>query len=99
MSLEAGACIPIPFGTADDCLFAFGHLRRGETVLIHAGASGTGLAAIQLARRAGATILATGSSNDRLKRLEDYGLDQGINYTRWILSRQQRNSLTARAPI
>jgi NADPH2:quinone reductase len=81
MSMITGACIPIPFGTADDCLFEFGRLNAGESVLIHAGASGTGLAGIQLAKRAGARVFATASSNDRLERLKDYGLDHGINYT------------------
>jgi len=81
MSMITGACIPIPFGTADDCLFEFGRLKAGESVLIHAGASGTGLAGIQLAKRAGATVFATASSSERLDRLKDYGLDHGINYT------------------
>ncbi len=80
MPFEVGACIPIPFGTADDSLFEFGKLVAGETVLIHAGASGTGLAGIQLAKRAGARVLATASSDDRLARLKPYGLDEGINY-------------------
>jgi NADPH2:quinone reductase len=75
-----GACVPIPFGTADDCLFEFGHLQAGETVLVQAGASGVGLAVIQLAKRAGAVVLATASSDDRLARLADFGLDHGINY-------------------
>jgi NADPH2:quinone reductase len=74
------ACVPIAFGTADDCLFHFGHLQGGETVLIQAGAGGVGLAAIQLAKRAGATVLATASSDDRLERLTAHGLDHGINY-------------------
>ena len=43
------ACVPIAFGTADDCLFEFGHLSAGETVLVQAGAGGVGIAAIQLA--------------------------------------------------
>lgn len=81
MPFDIAACIPIPFGTADDCLFEFGKLQSGEIVLIHAGASGTGLAGIQLAKRAGATVLATASSGERLARLEAYGLDFGINYT------------------
>ena len=81
LGFEEGACIPVPFGTADDSLFEFGRLVAGESVLIHAGASGTGLAGIQLAKRAGATVLATASSDERLKRLQDYGLDHGINYT------------------
>jgi NADPH2:quinone reductase len=79
---EAAACVPIAFGTADDALFEFGHLRAGETVLIHAGASGVGLAAIQLAKRAGAQVLATASSDEKLARLAGFGLDHGINYAR-----------------
>lgn len=80
LSIEEAAGVPIEFGTADDCLFEFGHLKSGETVLIQAGASGVGLAAIQLAKAAGATVLATASSDDRLSRLTEYGLDHGINY-------------------
>lgn len=80
LSLNEAAGVPIEFGTADDCLFEFGGLNKGETVLVQAGASGVGLAAIQLAKRAGATVLATASSDDRLARLKDYGLDHGINY-------------------
>ena len=49
-------------------------------MLVQAGASGVGLAAIQLAKRAGATVLATASSDERLARLKAYGLDHGINY-------------------
>ena len=78
--LPTAACIPIPVGTADDCLFEFGRLKKGETVLVHAGAGGVGLAAIQLAKRAGATVLATASSDDKLDRLKQFGLDHGINY-------------------
>ena len=72
--------IPVAFGTADDCLFEFGHLKAGQTVLVQAGASGVGVAAIQLAKRAGARVLATASSDERLARLKDLGLDHGINY-------------------
>jgi NADPH:quinone reductase len=80
MDLQVAASIPIEFGTADDCLFEFGHLKAGESVLVQAGAGGVGLAAIQLAKAAGATVLATASSDDRLQRLHDYGMDHGINY-------------------
>jgi NADPH2:quinone reductase len=81
LSTDEAACVPVPFGTADDCLFEFGHLQAGETALIHAGASGVGIAAIQLAKRAGARVMATASSPERLDRLTDLGLDQGIDYT------------------
>jgi NADPH:quinone reductase len=80
LDIVPAACVPIAFGTADDCLFEFGHLRAGETVLVQAGASGVGLAAIQLAKRAGATVLATASNDDKLARLTELGLDHGINY-------------------
>lgn len=80
MSLEEAAAVPIEFGTADDCLFEFGHLRAGETVLVQAGGGGVGLAAIQLARRAGATVLATASSEEKLERLKPFGVHHGINY-------------------
>ncbi len=80
LDLERAACVPIPFGAADDCLFEFGHLKAGETVLIQAGAGGVGLAAIQLAKRADATVLATASSDEKLERLKEFGLDHGINY-------------------
>jgi NADPH2:quinone reductase len=82
LSTEEAACVPVPWGTADDCLFEFGHLAAGETVLVHAGAGGVGIAAIQLAHRAGARVLATASSDDKLARLEQLGLDDGINYVR-----------------
>ena len=80
MELMAAACVPIPFGTAHECLFEFGRLKAGETVLIQAGAGGVGLAAIQLAKQAGATVLATASSDEKLERLKEFGLDHGINY-------------------
>jgi len=80
LDIVEAACVPVAFATADDCLFEFGHLQAGETVLIQAGAGGVGLAAIQLAKRAGATVLATASSDDKLERLKEFGLDHGINY-------------------
>src|SRR5260221_3717946 len=78
--VRLASVMPVTFGTADDCLFEFGHLKAGETVLIQAGASGVGVAAIQLAKRAGATVLATASSDERLDKLKRFGLDHGINY-------------------
>jgi NADPH2:quinone reductase len=74
------ACVPVAFGTAYECLFTAGNLAAGQTVLIHAGAGGVGMAAIQLAKRAGATVIATASSDEKLERLKPFGLDHGINY-------------------
>jgi NADPH:quinone reductase len=74
------ACVPVAFGTAYECLFTAGNLAQGQTVLIHAGAGGVGMAAIQLAKRAGATVISTASSDEKLERLKALGLDHGINY-------------------
>ena len=80
------ACVPVAFGTADDCLFEFGHLKSGETVLVQAGAGGVGVAAIQLAKRAGATVIATASSLERLEPLKALGLDHAVDYSQsgWV---------------
>jgi NADPH:quinone reductase len=74
------ATVPVAFGTAYECLFTAGNLAAGQTVLIHAGAGGVGMAAIQLAKQAGATVISTASSDEKLERLKSLGLDHGINY-------------------
>jgi len=91
LSTEEGACVPIPFGTADDCLFEFGHLKAGEMVLIQAATSGVGLAAVQLAKRAGATVIGTSSSDEKLERLREYGLDHPVNYRSGDVVREVMN--------
>lgn len=80
MDIKLAAAIPVPFGTADDCLFEHGKLPDKGWVLVQGGAGAVGLAAIQLAKRAGATVIATASSNEKLDRLREFGLDHGINY-------------------
>jgi NADPH2:quinone reductase len=80
LSIEQAAGVPVEFATAHDCLHEFGHLQAGESVLVQAGAGGVGLAAIQLAKAAGATVLATASTDDRAERLRDFGVDHPINY-------------------
>lgn len=80
LDIRVAATIPVTFGTADDALFEFGCLQAGETAVIHGGAGGVGLAAIQLAKAAGATVIATASSAERLERLRPFGMDHGINY-------------------
>jgi NADPH:quinone reductase len=74
------ACVPVALGTAHECLFTAANLEAGQTALIHAGAGGVGMAAIQMAAQAGATVLATASSDEKLERLKPYGLEHGINY-------------------
>ncbi|MEW6391175.1 MAG: zinc-binding alcohol dehydrogenase family protein [Pseudomonadota bacterium] len=80
--IQKASAIPVPFGTAHECLFGAGRLKAGETVLVQAGAGAVGLAAIQLAKKAGAAVLASASSDARLERLKAFGMDHGINYSR-----------------
>ena len=80
LDAAAAACVPVAFGTAQECLFTAASLEPGQTVLVHAGAGGVGMAAIQLAKQAGATVIATASTDEKLERLHDFGLDHGINY-------------------
>jgi len=80
LDAAAAACVPVAFGTAQECLFTAGNLTAGQTALIHAGAGGVGMAAIQLAKHVGATVISTASSDEKLARLKEFGLDHGINY-------------------
>lgn len=97
VTTEDGACIPVAFGTAHACLFMFGRLEKGESVLVQGGAGGVGIAAIQMAKRAGATTLATASSDAKLERLtSEFGLDHGINYTQMDLVEEARRLTNGR---
>jgi putative PIG3 family NAD(P)H quinone oxidoreductase len=61
-------------------LFTMAALSRGESLLLHGGGSGVGTAAIQLARSAGATVIATAGSPDKVDKLKDLGVFAAINY-------------------
>ncbi len=74
MSAPEAATIPVTFMTAYYALHEAARLRRGETVLIHAGAGGVGMAAIQVARWLGATIFATAGSPEKRAMLLDLGV-------------------------
>lgn len=73
------AALPISFGTAYHCIVTKGGLREGETVLIQAAAGGVGLAAIQLARNAGATVIAVASGVERQAHLSALGANHVID--------------------
>ena len=63
------------YETAYHCLIARGRLRAGETVLIHGASGATGLAAVQVAKLLGATVIATGRSEEKLARVKEHGAD------------------------
>lgn len=79
-TFEQGAAIPEAWLTAYVNLFREGRLQEGETVLMHAGGSGVGTAAIQLARKAGATVFITAGTEEKLNTARELGASLAINY-------------------
>jgi NADPH:quinone reductase-like Zn-dependent oxidoreductase len=77
---DAAAATQIAFGTAWHMLFTRGRLVAGETVLINSVGSGIGSAAVQLAKLAGAFVIGNASSDDKLARASELGMDVGINH-------------------
>jgi NADPH:quinone reductase-like Zn-dependent oxidoreductase len=80
LSFEEAAAIPEVFLTAYQNLFNVARLAPGETVLIHAGGSGVGTAAIQLVREAKATSLVTAGSREKIDRCLALGARAGWNH-------------------
>ncbi len=76
----AAALAPVTFGTVEHMLFDNAKLEPGETILVHAGGSGIGTAAIQLARKMGCTVITTVGSDDKIDRAKALGADHVINY-------------------
>ena len=82
LSWEEAAAIPEAFLTAYDALFRQLDLKMGERLLIHAVGSGVGTAALQLARAAGATVIGTSRTAEKLRRAEELGLEVGVDTSR-----------------
>ncbi|MBY7145002.1 NAD(P)H-quinone oxidoreductase [Virgibacillus sp. NKC19-3] len=81
LSFEEAVAIPEVFLTAYQTLFWLGNLSKDETVLIHAGGSGVGTAAIQLAKQlTNAKVITTAGSEEKLQFCRSLGADVGINY-------------------
>lgn len=79
-SFVQAAAVPEVFFTAQETLFTLGNLQKGETVLIHAAASGVGTAGIQMAREVGARVLVTAGSEEKIRRCLELGATAGCNY-------------------
>jgi len=79
ISYEEAAAVPLAGLTAWQALFTHGHLKEGETVLIHAGAGGVGIFSIQLAKYVGAHVITTASEKNH-ELLYSLGADQVIDY-------------------
>ncbi len=82
LTWEEAAAFPLTFLTAWRMLVSRARLRAAETVLIHGIGGGVALAALAIAKRLGATVFVTSSSDEKLARAEAMGADAAINYTR-----------------
>ena len=80
LSFAEAAALPLDLLTAWHMLIARAQLRLGETVLVHAGGSGIGSAAIQIARLFGATVYATAGSAEKAARAKELGAHETIPY-------------------
>jgi NADPH2:quinone reductase len=79
--LPDAAALYFPFHLAWVGLFDRGDLQAGESVLIHAAAGGSGSAAVQLAKHAGARVFATAGTDDKVGLCRELGADVAINYS------------------
>ncbi len=80
VSYDDASTLPVCYVTAWYGLFDRGGMRSDETVLVHAAGSGTGSAAVQIAKEGGATVIATAGSDEKLKKVKEIGADATINY-------------------
>ncbi len=80
------AALPVSYITALVALDYCAHVGASDTVLIHAAAGGIGLAAVEIARARGATIIATASTSQRLELARAHGAHHGVNYRKddWV---------------
>lgn len=76
----AAAVAPVTFGTVEHMLFDNAKLEPSETILVQAGGSGIGSAAIQLAKRMGCTVITTVGSDNKIEKAKALGADHVINY-------------------
>ena len=80
VSAVDAACAPITFSTVEHMLFDNARLERGETILVQAGGSGIGTAAITLAKAIGATVITTVGDDEKAAKARALGADHVINY-------------------
>ena len=80
ISYKEAAAFAIAYGTAEVALAHRGQLQAGETVLIHGASGGVGLAAVEIAKVMGATVIATASTAEKLELTKTHGADHLINY-------------------
>ena len=92
------AALPITFLTAWNMLVTLGNVQHGQTVLVMGAGSGVGVAAIQIAKLFGATVVAAASTDEKLVKARSLGADHGINYEKQSIA-QEIKRLTDRRGV
>ncbi len=80
VTFEEAAALPCAYGTARRMMHTNGHIASGEKVLILGASGGVGVCCVQLAKAAGATVIAAAGSEEKAARLRALGADHTINY-------------------
>jgi NADPH2:quinone reductase len=80
MSFEQAASFPIAVLTAWHMIHTCNDTKAGQTVIVHSAAGGVGIAAVQIAKAAGAKVLGTVSSDDKIQIVRKFGADWVVNY-------------------
>ena len=82
MDFVTAAAFPIAYGTSHMALVHRARLQAGESLVVHGASGGVGLTAVEIGKKLGATVIATGGSDEKLEVCREYGADHLINYRR-----------------
>ena len=91
LSYDDASTLPVCYVTAWYGLYDRGGLQKDETVLVHAAGSGTGSAAVQVAKEGGAFVIATAGSDEKLEKVKEIGADATINYNTSDFAEEVKN--------
>lgn len=80
ITFPQGAALGVPYGTAHRALFHRGRAKQGETLFIHGASGGVGIAAIQIAKTAGLTVIGSAGSDEGLTLIAEQGADHQVNH-------------------
>ncbi|KAK3796066.1 hypothetical protein RRG08_065074 [Elysia crispata] len=80
LTFAQGACIGVPYYTAAKALLIRGQVKEGETIVIHGASGAVGMAAVQISKALGLTVVGTAGTNDGLDLLKELGADLVVNH-------------------
>ena len=94
MSFEQAASYSAAYLTAYVALVRRGRLQAGDTLLVHGASGGVGMAAVDVGKLLGATVIATGGSDEKLAKVKAYGADHTLNTAHGFRNTGDSNDLS-----